>query len=78
MRKFILSWLLNGDVVSWKEMFKIAVECNESNKEMLNRMEQLFELYKDTAEKQIATLEAIEELGDVELKKKIVEIYKED
>ena len=38
-------------------------------------MEQLFELYKDTAEKQIATLEAIEELGDVELKKKIVEIY---
>lgn len=78
MRKFILSWLLNGDVVSWKEMFKIVVECNESNKEMLNRMEQLFELYKDTAEKQIATLEAIEELGDVELKKKIVEIYKED
>lgn len=75
MRKFILSWLLNGDVVSWKEMFKIAIECNESNKEMLNRMEQLFELYKDTAEKQIATLEAIEELGDVELKKKIVEIY---
>ena len=78
MRNFILSWLLNGDVVSWKEMFKIAIECNESNKEMLNRMEQLFELYKDTAEKQIATLEAIEELGDVELKKKIVEIYKED
>lgn len=78
MRKFILSWLLNGDVVSWKEMFKIVIKCNESNKEMLNRMEQLFELYKDTAEKQIATLEAIEELGDVELKKKIVEIYKED
>lgn len=78
MRKFILSWLLNGNVVSWKEMFKIAVKCNESNKEMLNRMEQLFELYKDTAEKQIATLEAIEEFGDVELKKKIAEIYKED
>ena len=78
MRKFILSWLLNGNVVSWKEMFKIAIECNESNKEMLNRMEHLFELYKKTAEKQIATLEAIEELGDVELKKKIVEIYKED
>lgn len=78
MRNFILSWLLNGDVVSWKEMFKIAIKCNESNKEMLNRMEQLFELYKDTAEKQIATLEAIEELGDVELKKKIVEIYKEN
>lgn len=78
MRNFILSWLLGGNVVSWKEMFKIAVEYNESNKEMLNRMEQLFELYKDTAEKQIATLEAIEELGDVELKKKIMEIYKED
>ena len=78
MRKFILSWLLNGNVVSWKEMFRIAVECHESSKKMLKRMEQLFELYKDTAEKQIATLEAIEELGDVELKKKIMEIYKED
>lgn len=78
MRKFILSWLLNGDVVSWKEMFKIAIECNESNKEMLKRMEHLFELYKNTAEKQIATLETIEEFGDVELKKKIAEIYKED
>ena len=75
MRNFILSWLLGENVVSWKEMFKIAIECNESNKEMLKRMEQLFELYKDTAEKQIATLEAIEKLGDIELKKKIMEIY---
>lgn len=78
MRKFILSWLLNGDVVSWKEMFKIAIECNENNKETLKRMEHLFKLYKKTAEKQIATLEAIKEFGDVELKKKIAEIYKED
>lgn len=75
MRNFILSWLLNGNVVSWKEMFRIAIECHESNKETLKRMEHLFKLYKKTAEKQIATLEAIEEFGDVELKKKIAEIY---
>ena len=75
MRKFIVSWLLGGNVVQWKEMFKIAIKCNEGNREMLKRMEHLYKLYKITAEKQIATLEAIMELGDVELKKKIAEIY---
>ena len=78
MRKFIASWLLGGDVVSWKRMFNIAVDCNDECKKMLKRMEQLFELYKETSEKQIETLNAIEELGNVELKKKIMEIYKED
>ena len=78
MRKFIASWLLGGDVVSWKRMFNIAVDCNDECKKMLKRMEQLFELYKETSEKQIETLNAIEELVNVELKKKIMEIYKED
>ena len=75
MRKFIASWLLGGNVVSWKEMFRIAVDCNDECKRMLKRMEQLFKLYRATSEKQIATLNAIEELGNVELKKKIMEIY---
>ena len=78
MRKFIASWLLGGDVVSWKRMFNIAVDCNDECKRMLKRMEQLFELYRETSEKQIATLNAIEELGNVELKKKIMEIYNEE
>ena len=78
MRKFIASWLLGGDIVSWKRMYDIAVNCNESNMKMLKQMEHLHKLYKVTAEKQIATLEAITEFGDVELKKKIAEIYKED
>ena len=78
MRKFIASWLFGGNVVSWKRMFDIAVECHDECSKMLKRMEQLFELYRETATKQIATLNAIEELGNVELKKKIMEIYEED
>lgn len=77
LRKFLASWLLGGDVVSWKRMFDIAVDCNDECKRMLKRMEQLFELYRATSEKQIETLNAIEELGNVELKKKIMEIYEE-
>ena len=78
MRKFIASWLLGGNVVSWKEMFRIAVDCNDECSKMLKRMEQLFKLYRATSEKQIATLNAIDELGDAELKKKILEIYNEE
>ena len=78
MRKFIASWLFGGDIVSWKRMFDIAVDCNDECKKMLKRMEQLFELYRATSEKQIETLNAIDELGNVELKKKIMEIYKDE
>ena len=78
MRKFITSWLLGGNVVSWKRMFDIAVECHDECSKMLKRMEQLFKLYRETSEKQIATLNAIDELGNVELKKKIMEIYKDE
>lgn len=78
MRKFIASWLLGGDVVSWKRMFNIAVDCHDECEKMLKRMEQLFELYRETSEKQIATLNAIDELGNAELKKKILEIYNEE
>ena len=78
MRKFIASWLLGGDFVSWKRMFDIAVDCNDNCKKMLKRMEQVLELYRTTSEKQIATLNAIDELGNVELKKKIMEIYNEE
>ena len=78
MRKFLASWLLGGNVVSWKQMFNIAVECHDEYKKMLKRMEQLFELYRETSEKQIATLNATDELGNVELKKKIMEIYKDE
>ena len=75
MRKFLASWLLGGDVVSWKRMFDIAVDCHDECEKMLKRMEQVFELYRETATKQIATLNAIDELGNAELKKKIMEIY---
>ena len=78
MRKLIASWLFGGDFVSWKQMFDIAVDCNDNCKKMLKRMEQVLELYRETSLKQIATLNAIEELGNVELKKKILEIYDED
>ena len=78
MRKFLASWLFGGDFVSWKRMFDIAVDCNDNCKRMLKRMEQVLELYRETSLKQIATLNAIEELGNAELKKKILEIYNED
>ena len=78
MRKFLVSWLFGGNIVSWKRMFDIAVDCNDECKKMLKRMEQLFELYRETSLKQIATLNAIDELGNAELKKKIMEIYNEE
>ena len=78
MRKFLASWLLGGDVVSWKRMFNIAVEYHDECSKMLKRMEHLFKLYRATSEKQIATLNAIDELGDAELKKKILEIYNDE
>ena len=78
MRKFLVSWLLGGDIVSWKRMFDIAVDCHDECEKMLKRMEQLFELYRETSLKQIATLNAIDELGNAELKKKIMEIYNEE
>ena len=78
MRKFLASWLFGRDIVSWKRMFDIAVDCHDECEKMLKRMEQLFELYQATSEKQIATLNAIDELGNVELKKKIMEIYNEE
>ena len=78
MRKFLVSWLFGGDVISWKRMFDIAVDCHDKCDKMLKRMEQLFELYRETSEKQIATLNAIDELGNAELKKKIMEIYNEE
>ena len=78
MRKFIASWLLGGDIVSWKQMFDIAVDCHDECEKMLKRMEQLFKLYRETSAKQIATLNAIDELGNAELKKKIMEIYNEE
>ena len=78
MRKFLTSWLLGGNVVSWKQMFDIAVECHDECSKMLKRMEHLFELYRATSEKQIETLNAIDELGNAELKKKILEIYNEE
>ena len=76
--KVLASWLLGGNVVSWKQMFNIAVDCNDECKRMLKRMEHLFGLYRETSEKQIATLNAIDELGNAELKKKILEIYNEE
>ena len=78
MRKFLASWLFGGDFVSWKRMFDIAVDCHEECEKMLKRMEQVLELYRETSLKQIATLNAIEELGNTELKKKILEIYNDD
>lgn len=78
MRKFLASWLFGGDIVSWKRMFNIAVECHDECSKMLKRMEQLFGLYRETSEKQIATLNAIDELGNAELKKKIMEIYNDE
>ena len=78
MRKFIASWLFGGNIIQWKEMVRIALECRESNMKMLKRMEHLHKLYRVTVEKLIATLNAIEELGNAELKKKIMEIYNEE
>ena len=78
MRKWILSLLLGGDAKSWKEMFRIAVECNESCNKVLERQKYLIESYSAIVDRENAILEAVRNSYDLQLKAKVVEILNSD
>lgn len=78
MRKWILSLLLGGDAKSWKEMFRIAVECNESCNKVLERQKYLIERYSAIVDRENAILEAVRNSYDLQLKAKVVEILNSD
>ena len=77
MRKWILSLLLGSDAKSWKEMFRIAVECNESCKKVLEREKYLIERYSAIVDRENTILEAVRNSYDLQLKAKVVEILKD-
>ena len=77
MRKWMLSWLLGSDAKSWKEMFRIAVECHESCKKILEREKYLIERYSAIVDRENAILQAVRNSHDLQLKAKVVEILKD-
>ena len=77
MREVILRWLLGGDAKSWKEMFRIAVECHESCKKILEREKYLIERYSAIVDRENTILEAVRNSYDLQLKAKVVEILKD-
>ena len=78
MRKWILSLLLGGDAKSWKEMFRIAVECHESCKKILEREKYLIERYSANIDRENAILKAVSNSSDWQLKAKVIEILNSD
>ena len=78
MRKWILSLLLGGDAKSWKEMFRIAVECHESCKKIVEREKYLIERYSAIVDRENAILKAVSNSSDWRLKAKVVEILRDE
>ena len=78
MRKWILSLLLGADAKSWKEMFRIAVECKESCNKVLERQKYLIERYSAIVDRENAILEAVRNSYDLQLEAKVVEILNSD
>ena len=78
MRKWILSLLLGSDAKSWKEMFRIAGECNESCKKILEREKYLIVRYSAIVDRENAILKAVSNSSDWQLKAKVIEILNSD
>ena len=78
MRKWIMSLLLGGDAKSFKEMFRIAVECQESCKKILEREKYLIERYRASIDRENAILKAVSNSSDWQLKAEVIEILNSD
>ena len=78
MHKWILSLLLGSDAKSWKEMFRIAGECNESCKKILEREKYLIERYSAIVDRENAILKAVSNSSDWQLKADVIEILNSD
>lgn len=74
IRKWILIWLFGEDAQSWKDMFRIAVECNETCKRTLNREVYLIGRYSEIVDRENQILDAVKNSSDFQLKLRILEI----
>ena len=74
IRRTILRWLFGGDAQSWKDMFRIAVECNETCKRTLNREVYLIGKYSASVDRENQILDAVKNSSDFQLKLRILEI----
>ena len=77
IRRMILRWLFGGDVQSWKDMFRIAVECNETCKRTLIREGYLIGKYSAIVDRENQILDAVKNSTDFQLKLRILEILNE-
>ena len=78
IRKWILRLLFGSDSQSWKEMFRIAVECNESCKRTLKREAYLIGRYGAIVDRENQILDAVKNSSDFQLKLRILEILNEN
>ena len=77
IRKWILRLLFGSDSQSWKDMFRIAVECNETCKRTLNREAYLIGRYSKVVDRENQILDAIKNSSDFQLKLRVLEILNE-
>lgn len=77
MRKWILRLLLGGDAKSWEEMFRIAVECNESCKTILESQKHLLERYSATVDRENEILEEVFNSFDLQMRANVFKILKD-
>ena len=78
IRKWILRLLFGEDSESWKEMFRIAVDCNDSCKRILKREADMIGRYGAIVDRENQILAAIKNSSDFELKMKVLEILNEN
>ena len=78
IRKWILRLLFGSDSQSWKEMFRIAVECNETSKRTLTREAYLIGRYSTIVDRENKILDAVKSSSDYQLKSRILEILNEN
>ena len=74
IRRMILRLLFGEDSQSWKEMFRIAVECNETSKRTLKREAYLIGRYSAIVDRENQILNAVKNSSDFQLKLRILEI----
>ena len=78
IRKWILRLLFGEDSESWKEMFRIAVDCNDSCKRILKREAYMIGRYGAIVDRENQILDAIKNSSDLQLKMRVLEIINEN
>lgn len=78
IRKRILRWLFGEDSQTWKDMFRIAVECSEISKRTLNREAYLIGRYGEIVDRENKIFDAVKNSSDFQLQLRILDILNEN